>query len=368
MNQPVISRLARQFTKHLDGLLLALLIALLVLSTAVVFSASGQSGARLGGHLTNIALAVVVLITVANIPPHILAKAGPPLYAAGVVLLVAVALFGEIRNGARRWLPLGVVSIQPSEIMKIALPLMLAWFFQQREATLKLRDFGIAALIIVVPFLLVLRQPDLGTSLLIAASGFYVMFFAGLSWRIIAGLGALGAISLPLAWNLMHDYQRQRVMTLLDPSADPLGAGYHIIQSMIAIGSGGMFGKGWLSGTQNQLDFIPERTTDFIFAVYSEEFGLLGNVVLMLLYLAVVARGLKIAEHAPSMFARLMAGTISLNFFTYVFVNMGMVAGILPVVGVPLPFMSYGGTALVTLMIGSGMLMSLATHRKLLKT
>ena len=368
MNQPVISRLARQLIRHLDGLLLALLIALLVLSAAVVFSASGQSGARLGGHLANIALAAVVLIAVANIPPHLLAKAGPPLYAIGLVLLIGVALFGEIRNGARRWLPLGIVSIQPSEIMKIALPLMLAWFFHQREATLKLRDFGIATLIVAIPFLLVLRQPDLGTSLLIAASGFYVLFFAGLSWRIIAGLGVLGAMSLPLAWSLMHDYQRQRVMTLLDPSADPLGAGYHIIQSMIAIGSGGMFGKGWLSGTQNQLDFIPERTTDFIFAVYSEEFGLLGNIVLLLLYLAVVARGLKIAEHAPSMFARLMAGTISLNFFTYVFVNMGMVSGILPVVGVPLPFMSYGGTALVTLMIGFGMLMSLATHRKLLKT
>jgi rod shape determining protein RodA len=368
MNQPVINRLARQLTRHLDGFLLALLIALLAVSTAVVFSASGQSGVRLGGHLTNIALAAMVLVVVANIPPHILAKAGPPLYAVGLALLLGVALFGEIRNGARRWLPLGVISIQPSELMKIALPLMLAWFFHQREATLKLRDFGIAALIVAIPFLLVLRQPDLGTAMLIAASGFYVLFFAGLSWRIIAGLGVLGAVSLPLAWGLMHDYQRQRVMTLLDPSADPLGAGYHIIQSTIAIGSGGVFGKGWLSGTQNQLDFIPERTTDFIFAVYSEEFGLLGNIVLMLLYLAVVARGLKIAEHAPSMFARLMAGTISLNFFTYVFVNMGMVSGILPVVGVPLPFMSYGGTALVTLMVGFGMLMSLATHRKLLKT
>lgn len=368
MSQPAIKRVFAELSRHLDGLLLALLIAVLVVSAAVVFSASGQSGARLAGHLTNIALAAVVLVAVANIPPHLLAKAGPPLYALGLLLLVAVALFGEVRNGARRWLPLGLFSIQPSELMKIALPLMLAWFFQQRETALKLRDFGMAAALVAVPFLLVLRQPDLGTSLLIAASGFYVLFFAGLSWRIIAGLGVLGALSLPLAWNLMHDYQRQRVMTLLDPSVDPLGAGYHIIQSMIAIGSGGAFGKGWLNGTQNQLDFIPERTTDFIFAVYSEEFGLLGNVVLMLLYLAIVARGLKIAEHAPSLFARLMAGVISLNFFTYVFVNMGMVSGILPVVGVPLPFMSYGGTALVTLMIGFGMLMSVATHRKLLKT
>lgn len=368
MNQPVIKRLADRFVRHVDGWLLALLIALLIVSTAVVFSASGQSAARMFGHLTNIVLAVVVLIVVANIPPHILAKAGPPLYALALVLLIGVAMFGEIRNGARRWLPLGITSIQPSELMKIALPLMLAWFFQQREASLKLREYGLAALIIAVPFLLVLRQPDLGTALLIGASGFYVLFFAGLSWRIIAGLGVLAALSLPLAWSLMHDYQRQRVMTLIDPSTDPLGAGYHIIQSTIAIGSGGTFGKGWLSGTQNQLDFVPERTTDFIFAVYSEEFGLLGNIVLLLLYFAIVARGLKIAEHAPTMFARLMAGVISLNFFTYVFVNMGMVSGILPVVGVPLPFMSYGGTALVTLMIGFGMLMSLATHRKLLKS
>jgi rod shape determining protein RodA len=368
MNQPVIKRVAARLVNHVDGWLLALLLALMIVSTAVVFSASGQSATRMFGHLTNIALAAVVLIAVANIPPHILGKAGPPLYALGLVLLIGVAFFGEIRNGARRWLPLGIVSIQPSELMKIALPLMLAWFFQQREASLKLREFGLAALIIAIPLLLVLRQPDLGTALLIGASGFYVLFFAGLSWRIIAALGVLGALSLPLAWSMMHDYQRQRVMTLLDPSADPLGAGYHIIQSTIAIGSGGSFGKGWLSGTQNQLDFVPERTTDFIFAVYSEEFGLLGNVVLLLLYLAIVARGLKIAEHASSMFARLMAGVISLNFFTYVFVNMGMVSGVLPVVGVPLPFMSYGGTALVTLMIGLGILMSLATHRKLLKT
>jgi len=226
----------------------------------------------------------------------------------------------------------------------------------------------VAALLIAVPFLFILRQPDLGTAMLIGASGFYVLFFAGLSWKIITGLGVAGALSLPLAWNLLHDYQRQRVMTLIDPTSDPLGAGYHIIQSTIAIGSGGAFGKGWLNGTQNQLDFIPERTTDFIFAVYGEEFGLLGVIILLLLYLAVIARGLKIAEHAPTMFARLMAGTISLNFFTYIFVNMGMVSGILPVVGVPLPLMSYGGTALVTLMIGFGMLMSMATHRKLLKS
>ena len=368
MNQPAIKRVMAGVFSHMDGMLLALLIVLLGVSVAVVFSASGESGARLVGHLTNIAVAMAVLVMVANVPPHILAKLGPPLYVLGVVLLVAVALFGEIRNGSRRWLPLGFTSIQPSELMKIALPLMLAWYFQQREASLKLRHFGVAALLIVVPFLLILRQPDLGTSLLIGASGFYLLFFAGLSWKIITGLGVAGALALPVAWNLLHDYQRQRVMTLFDPMSDPLGAGYHIIQSTIAIGSGGPFGKGWLSGTQNQLDFVPERTTDFIFAVFSEEFGLLGVVLLLLLYLAIAARGLRIAEKAPTMFARLMAGTISLNFFTYIFVNMGMVSGILPVVGVPLPLMSYGGTAMVTLMIGFGMLMSMATHRKLLKS
>jgi rod shape determining protein RodA len=368
MNRLAIKHLLGGLTRHVDGMLLAFLIALLGVSVAVVFSASGQSGVRLAGHLSNIAVAMVALVVVANIPPHMLAKLGPPLYAVALVLLIGVALFGEIRNGSRRWLPLGFTSIQPSELMKIGLPLMLAWYFQQREAALKLRHFGVAALLIAVPFLLILRQPDLGTAMLIGASGFYVLFFAGLSWKIITGLGVAGALSLPLAWNMLHDYQRQRVMTLIDPTSDPLGAGYHIIQSTIAIGSGGAFGKGWLNGTQNQLDFIPERTTDFIFAVYGEEFGLLGVIILLLLYLAVIARGLKIAEHAPTLFARLMAGTISLNFFTYIFVNMGMVSGILPVVGVPLPLMSYGGTALVTLMIGFGMLMSMATHRKLLKS
>lgn len=368
MNQQAIRRLIGGLSRHMDGMLLAFLIALLGVSVAVVFSASGQSGVRLAGHLSNIAVAMAALVIVANAPPHILAKLGPPLYAIGLVLLIGVALFGEIRNGSRRWLPLGFTSIQPSELMKIALPLMLAWYFQQREAALKLRHFGVAALLIAVPFLLILRQPDLGTAMLIGASGFYVLFFAGLSWKIITGLGVAGALSLPLAWSLLHDYQRQRVMTLIDPSSDPLGSGYHIIQSTIAIGSGGAFGKGWLNGTQNQLDFVPERTTDFIFAVFSEEFGLLGVILLLLLYLAIVARGLKIAEHAPTLFARLMAGTISLNFFTYIFVNMGMVSGILPVVGVPLPLMSYGGTALLTLMIGFGMLMSMATHRKLLKS
>jgi len=285
-----------------------------------------------------------------------------------VVLLIGVALFGEIRNGSRRWLNLGVMAFQPSELLKLALPLMLAWYFQRNEAVLRAKHFLVGGALLVVPFLLILRQPDLGTALMIGASGFYLLFFAGLPWKVIVGGGVLGAASLPLVWGLMHDYQQRRVLTLLDPTSDPLGDGYHIIQSTIAIGSGGLFGKGWMQGTQNQLDFIPERTTDFIFAVFGEEFGYVGAIFLVGLYLAIVARGLVIAARAPTLFGRLMAATLSLNLFTYVFVNMGMVSGILPVVGVPLPLMSYGGTALVTLLLGMGILMSVATHRQLNKS
>ncbi|MEW6253512.1 MAG: rod shape-determining protein RodA [Planctomycetota bacterium] len=365
---PRISHWIVRRLSHLDGTLLLLVLLLLGISLAVVASASGQSPARITGHLVNIGLALGVMVLFANIPPHLLARAGLPLYVAGVALLVAVALFGEIRNGSRRWLNLGVIAFQPSELLKLALPLMLAWYFQQHEAVLRAKHYAVAAVLLLVPFVLILRQPDLGTSLMIGASGFYLLFFAGLPWKVIAGGGALVAASLPLAWNLLHDYQQRRVLTLLDPGADPLGAGYHIIQSTIAIGSGGLFGKGWTHGTQNQLDFIPERTTDFVFAVFGEEFGLAGVVVLVALYLALVARGLVISARAPTLFGRLMAATLSLNLFTYAFVNMGMVSGVLPVVGVPLPFMSYGGTALVTLMLGVGILMSVATHRQLNKT
>lgn len=354
--------------RHLDGVLLILVFMLLGISLAVVASASGQSTSRISGHLINMGLALTVMVVVANVPPHLLSKVGPPLYVAGVVLLIGVALFGEIRNGSRRWLNMGVVAFQPSELLKLALPLMLAWYFQRNEMVLRAKHYLIGAAMLLVPFLLILRQPDLGTAMMIGASGFYLLFFAGLPWKVILGGGALGAASLPLIWNLMHDYQQRRVLTLLDPSADPLGDGYHIIQSTIAIGSGGLFGKGWMEGTQSQLDFIPERTTDFIFAVFGEEFGYLGAILLVAIYLAVVARGLTIAARAPTLFGRLMAATLSLNLFTYVFVNMGMVSGILPVVGVPLPLMSYGGTALVTLLLGVGILMSVATHRQLNKT
>jgi rod shape determining protein RodA len=353
--------------RHVDGILLTLVVLVLGISLAVVTSASGQSAARISGHLVNIGLALAVMVVIANVPPHLLSKVGPPLYVAGVVLLVGVALFGEVRNGARRWLNLGF-AFQPSELLKLALPLMLAWYFHRNEAVLRAKHYLVGGALLLVPFLLILRQPDLGTAMMLGASGFYLLFFAGLPWKVILGGATLGAASLPLVWGLMHDYQQRRVLMLLDPSSDPLGAGYHIIQSTIAIGSGGLFGKGWMQGTQNQLDFIPERTTDFIYAVFGEEFGYVGAILLVVLYLAIVARGLVIAARAPTLFGRLMAATLSLNLFTYVFVNMGMVSGILPVVGVPLPLMSYGGTALVTLLLGVGIQMSVATHRQLNKS
>ena len=282
-----------------------------------------------------------------------------------MVLLVGVALFGVVVNGSRRWLNLGVTRFQPSELMKIALPLMLAWYFQKFEGRIGWKDFVLAAILIVVPVYLIKRQPDLGTALLIAASGFYVLFLAGLSWKIIVGLAALGAGAAPLLWPHLHDYQRERILTFIDPTRDPLGAGYHSTQASIAIGSGGVIGKGWLNGTQTHLDFLPERHTDFIFAVFGEEFGLIGNALLLLLYLLLIGRGMMIAAKASTLFGRLMAGAVTLMFFTYAFVNMGMVSGVLPVVGVPLPFVSYGGTALVSLFIGLGILMSVQAHRKL---
>jgi rod shape determining protein RodA len=275
--------------------------------------------------------------------------------------------FGEISKGARRWLNLGVMRIQPSEIMKIAMPLMLAWYFHKRDPFIRLHDYLIAVLLLLAPVAMIAKQPDLGTAILVLAAGFYVIFFAGLPWKIILGLVAAVAAAAPMAWSVMHDYQRARILTLLDPEADPLGKGFHIIQSTIAIGSGGIFGKGWGQGTQAQLDFLPERHTDFIFAVISEEFGLLGNLVLLTVYALLIGRGLMIAANAPTLFTRLLAGSITLIFFTYAFVNMGMVSGILPVVGVPLPFVSYGGTALVTLFLGIGILMSIHKHRMLVQ-
>jgi rod shape determining protein RodA len=291
-----------------------------------------------------------------------------PLYVLGILLLIAVALFGDVVNGARRWLDLGVTRIQPSELMKIAVPLALAWYFDRHEATLRLFNYAIGTVMLLIPVALITRQPDLGTSVLILASGCFVLFLAGLSWRIIVGLAVAGAAALPFAWSALHDYQRQRILTLLDPTQDPLGTGYHTIQSTIAVGSGGWLGKGWMNGTQTHLDFIPERTTDFIFAVYAEEFGLFGSLALLALFLLVIGRGILITANAPTLFTRLLAGAITLTFFTYAFVNMGMVSGILPVVGVPLPLVSYGGTSLVSICIGFGILMSIHSHKKLVQT
>ncbi|HUQ76852.1 MAG TPA: rod shape-determining protein RodA [Burkholderiales bacterium] len=363
-----LRRIGDRIFEGIDGPLLVLILALSMLGLAALFSATFENPSRVLGQVMNLGVALVAMWLVAQVAPQTMMRFAVPAYVVGVAFLVGVALFGDVVNGARRWLHVGVTRFQPSEMMKLALPLMLAWYFHKHETTLKLRNFAIASLLLVVPLGLIARQPDLGTAALVGAAGFYVIFFAGLSWRVLGTLGALGLAALPIGWGFLHDYQRKRVLTLLDPTTDPLGAGYHIIQSTIAVGSGGLWGKGWLNGTQAHLEFIPERHTDFIFAVYSEEFGLVGNVVLLVLYMLLIARGLMIAANAATVFARLLAGAISLMFFTYAFVNMGMVSGILPVVGVPLPFLSYGGTALLTLFIGAGILMSVHRYRKLVQT
>jgi rod shape determining protein RodA len=295
----VINRLLLFLGRHVDSYLLAAVGALLVVGMITLYSASGESFGRVGNQLVNIGLAFAVMWLAANIPPHILQRLAMPVYILGLILLVAVALFGEITNGARRWLDIGVTRIQPSELMKIAVPLALAWYFDRYEAILKLRDFVIGAVMLGIPVLLVMEQPDLGTALLIAIAGFFVIFLAGLSWRIIIGMAVTVLASLPVLWSFMHEYQQRRVLTLLDPNQDPLGAGYHTIQAAIALGSGGFFGKGWLNGTQAHLDFLPERSTDFIFAVFSEEFGLFGNLILVTLFLFVIGRGMFITFNAP---------------------------------------------------------------------
>jgi rod shape determining protein RodA len=361
-------RIAARMVEGIDPPLLVLILSLSLLGFAALFSASYEVPGRVVSQLMHLSLALCAMWVTAQIAPQTLMRFAVPAFVVGVALLIAVALFGDVVNGARRWLHVGVTRFQPSEMLKLAVPMMLAWYFHRREATLRLRDFALAGLLLAVPVGLILRQPDLGTASLVAAAGFYVIFFAGISWRLIGGLATLFAVALFPLWGLLHDYQRRRVLTLLDPTTDPLGAGYHIIQSTIAVGSGGISGKGWLNGTQAHLEFIPERHTDFIFAVYSEEFGLIGNLVLLVLYTLLIGRGLVIAANAATVFARLMAGAVTLMFFTYAFVNMGMVSGILPVVGVPLPFLSYGGTALLTLFIGAGILMSVQRHRKLVQT
>ncbi|MQR00538.1 rod shape-determining protein RodA [Glaciimonas soli] len=360
-------RLIKSQVVKFDAALTLIIFLILCVGLVTLYSAGIDFPGRVEDQVRNILVAFVMMWIAASIPPQTLMRFAVPIYTVGVALLIAVALFGIVKKGSRRWINFGIV-IQPSEIMKIAMPLMLAWYFQRREGMITWRDYLVAAALLAIPVGLIIRQPDLGTGTLVLAAGFYVIFFAGLSWRILIGLAVAVGASLPVLWSVLHDYQRQRVMMLIDPTSDPLGKGFHIIQSTIAVGSGGIFGKGWLKGTQSHLEFIPERTTDFIFAVFSEEFGMIGNCVLLFLYSLLIARGMMIALNAPTMFSRLLAGAITLIFFTYAFVNMGMVSGILPVVGVPLPFMSYGGTALLTLGLGSGILMSIQRHRKLIQT
>nr|WP_242513539.1 rod shape-determining protein RodA [Halochromatium salexigens] len=353
---------------HLDLPLLLLLLLICGLGLVVLYSASGQSAEQVDRQLLRLGVAFLLMIAIAQVPPVVLSRWSLPLFLIGLSLLLAVLLMGEQSKGAQRWLDLGVVRFQPSEILKLALPMMLAWYLSMRPTPPRLLDIAVVGLLIAAPVLLIAKQPDLGTAVLVASAGVTTLFLSGLRWRLIIGLCVLGAAATPLVWSLMRDYQRRRVLTFLDPGSDPLGAGYHIIQSQIAIGSGGLHGKGWLGGTQSQLEFLPERSTDFIFAVLGEELGLSGVVLLMLLYLAVILRGLSIAAQAPDAYSRLLAGSVTIVFFVYLFVNMGMVTGLLPVVGVPLPLISYGGTSLVTLMLGFGILMSIQTRRKLLQS
>ena len=365
--------LLRGVLRPIDPVLFGLLAIVLGSAFALMQSASPE---RIPSLLTNSGVAIAAMWLAARLSPQRLLSLALPLYAVGVLLLVAVDLFGETSKGATRWLDIGITRIQPSELMKIAMPLMLAWYFQQREGQIGLRDFIVAGLLLAVPVGLILAQPDLGTSLLVTAAGFYVIFFAGLSWKLIIPVAVVGIVGIGaivgfgdqlcqpgVDWQVLREYQKHRVCTLLDPTQDPLGKGFHIIQSTIAIGSGGILGKGWMEGTQTHLSFIPERHTDFIFSVLAEEFGLVGALVLLACYLLLLLRSFTIAMQAPSLATRLLAGSIAMIFFTYAFVNMGMVSGILPVVGVPLPFISYGGTALVTLCLGVGILMSIQRSR-----
>ncbi len=353
-------------TLHLDALLLLGLIAISVLGLVVLYSASNGNMELVMRQLMRLGFGFLVMFIAAQIPPATLHGWTPWVYFAGICLLVAVLVFGEIGKGAQRWLDIGVVRFQPSEILKLAVPMMVAWFLADKPLPPERLRLVAVGLIILTPTLLIAKQPDLGTALLVGASGAVAIFLSGLRLRIIFSLIALGAASVPLLWSQMHAYQRQRVLTFLDPEKDPLGAGYHIIQSKIAIGSGGLYGKGWLNGTQSQLDFIPERSTDFIFAVFGEEFGLFGTLLLLAIYLLIVIRCFYIATQGQETYTRLLGGAIGFTFFIYVFVNIGMVSGLLPVVGVPLPLVSYGGTSMVTLMAGFGVLMSIQTHRRLL--
>ena len=366
--------------KGFDGPLVFVVLVLAGAGLLTMYSSGYDHGTRFEDHGRNMLIAATIMFLVAQVSPQRLMAVAVPLYTVGVALLVAVAFFGVTKKGATRWLNLGV-TIQPSEILKIAMPLMLAWWFQKREGQLRPLDFAVGAVLLFMPVALIVKQPDLGTALLVLASGLSVIFFAGLRWKLVLPPVAIALIGIALVvtfepdlcadgvrWLVLRDYQQQRICTLLDPTRDPLGKGFHIIQGMIAIGSGGVWGKGFMQGTQTHLEFIPERTTDFIFAAFSEEFGLIGNLVLILAFLFLVLRAMAIALEAPTVFSRLLAGALAMIFFSYAFVNMGMVSGILPVVGVPLPFISYGGTAMVTLGLALGMLMSIAKSKRLVQS
>jgi rod shape determining protein RodA len=380
LDKPPLWHRVAPLLRGFDGPLAFAVFMLVCAGLLTMYSSGFDHGTRFVDHGRNMLLAGAIMFVVAQVSPQQLMKFAVPLYVLGVGLLIAVAVFGITKKGARRWINLGIV-IQPSEILKIAMPLMLSWWSQKREGQLRPLDFIVGGLFLLVPVGLIVKQPDLGTAILVLSAGLSVLFFAGLSWKLILPPVLIGLIGVGLVvwnepmlcadgmrWPVLHDYQQQRICTLMDPGRDPLGRGFHIIQGMIAIGSGGVFGKGFMQGTQTHLEFIPERTTDFIFAAYSEEFGLLGNLCLIAAFIFLVLRGLVIALEAPTMFARLLAGSVTLIFFTYAFVNMGMVSGILPVVGVPLPFISYGGTAMVTLGMGLGILMSIAKSKRLVQS
>ena len=379
-DKPSLTRRVAPMLAGFDGPLAFAVFLLACAGLLTMYSSGFDHGTRFADHGRNMVIAGVIMFVVAQVPPQRLMSFAVPLYTIGVALLIAVAIFGLTKKGARRWINVGIV-IQPSEILKIAMPLMLAWWFQKREGQMRAADFLMAGVLLAIPVGLIVKQPDLGTAILVMVAGLSVIFFAGLSWKLILPPVAIGLIAAVLLvvfeghlcadgfrWPILHDYQQQRICTLLDPSKDPLGKGFHIIQGMIAIGSGGLVGKGFMQGTQTHLEFIPERTTDFIFAAFSEEFGLLGNLCLIAGFLFLVLRGLAIALEASTVFSRLLAGAITMIFFTYAFVNMGMVSGILPVVGVPLPFISYGGTAMVTLGMGLGILMSIAKAKRLVQS
>jgi rod shape determining protein RodA len=380
LDKPTLLERIAPFFQGFDVPLMWAVALLSLIGLINMFSVGFAYDWRFWDHLRNIFIAGTVMFAVAQIPPQRLMTLAVPIYTAGVVLLIAVALFGLTKKGARRWVNIGI-TIQPSEILKIAMPLMLAWWFQKREGQMRSLDFVVAVILLAIPVGLIVKQPDLGTAILVFAGGMYVIFFAGLSWRLILPPLVVGVIAIGFLvffeerlcadgvnWRVLHEYQRQRVCTLLDPTNDPLGKGFHILQGMIAIGSGGILGKGYFQGTQTHLEFIPERTTDFIFAAFSEEFGLIGCALLIGVFMFLILRGLQIALAAPTLFARLLGGAVTMIFFTYAFVNMGMVMGILPVVGVPLPFISYGGTAMVTLGLGIGILMSIAKAKRLVQT